>query len=239
MKNPLYLLYQNVIEMKRTILFGAIMAMSVYSSQAQFKISQDIVGTPVGAKPERTFVGTEYLYADFVKGHVLQADGKYFNNMDLNYDVMADKLVFLRGGQEMAFKDPVKEFQLIKPKTSPIYLQVFRNGFPANGTNTEKSYYMVLNSGKAIALKKPVKSIVEVTPYGSAKVQKTVVNSEQYFIFSNGQMVKVKKDKKSLLNALADKKDSLTRFVDDKKLSFKSDEDIRTLLEYYNTLSAS
>lgn len=98
---------------------------------------------------------------------------------------------------------------------------------------------MVLNSGKAIALKKPVKAIVEVTPYGSARSQKTIVNSELYFIYNNGQMLKVKKDKKSLLNALNDKKEPLTKFITDKKLNFKSDEDIQMLLEYYNSLSAS
>lgn len=225
--------------MNKGLFLASLLSISVYTAQAQFKISQDIVGTPIGTKQERTFVGTEYLYDSFIKGHVLQADEKYFNNMDLNYDVMSDRLVFLSGGQEMAFKNPVKEFQLIKPKTSPIYLEVFRNGFPPYGTYTEKSYYMVLNSGKAIALKKPVKAIVEVTPYGSARSQKTVVNSELYFIYNNGQLLKVKKDKKSLLNALNDKKEPLTKFIVDKKLSFKSDEDIQMLLEYYNSLSAT
>lgn len=225
--------------MNKGFFLASLLSVSICTVQAQFKISQDIVGTPIATKPEKTFVGTEYLYDNFIKGHVLQADEKYFNNMDLNYDVMSDRLVFLREGQEMAFKELIKEFQLIKPKTLPVYLEVFRNGFPSYGTYTEKSYYMVLNTGKTIALKKPVKAIVEVTPYGSARSQKTVVNSELYFIYNNGQMVKVKKDKKSLLNALSDKKEPLTKFIDDKKLSFKSDEDIQILLEYYNSLPAS
>lgn len=213
-----------------TIAFGA---------QAQFKISDDIVGTPLGTKPPKTFVGSEYLYDKFVKGHVLQADSVYFNNMEINYDVMSDRVLFLRGGQEMAFKHPIKEFQIIKPKIEPIYIEVFRNGFPPIGDNTEKSYYMVLNNGKTVALKKPMKSISEVTPYGSAKVQKTVINSEHYFIFHNGQMIKIKKDKKSLLNALEDKKELLGKYMSDNNINIKTDEDIRVVLDYYNSLSTS
>lgn len=224
--------------MKKTIFLASILSMTLYGAQAQFTIPQDIVGTPVGTKPEKTFIGSEYLYKDFVKGHVLQADSTYYNNMELNYNVFTDKVVFLKNGQEMDFKFPVREFQIIK-STSPAQLDVFRNGFPAFGSYTDKSYYIVLNSGKVLALKKPVKSIVENTPYGAAKVQKTVVNGEHYFILKDGKIEKIKKDKKDFLNALSDKKDALTEFIKDKKLSFKSDDDVKALFDYYNSLTGS
>lgn len=224
--------------MKKNIFLASFLSVALFNAQAQFKISEDIVGTPIGTKPEKTFIGSEYLYKDFIKGHVLQADSTYYNNMELNYNVFTDKLVFLKDGQEMGFKFPVREFQIIKA-TNPVQLDVFRNGFPLYGSYTDKSYYIVLNSGKVLALKKPIKSIVENTPYGAAKVQKIVVNSEHYFIFKNGQIEKIKKDKKDLLNALSDKKDLLITFIKDRELNFKADDDIRTLLDYYNSLNGS
>jgi len=223
--------------MSKGFFLASMLSISILTANAQFKISQDIVGTPVNAKTDKTFIGSEYLYSTFVKGNVLQTNEKYFNNMDLNYDVMSDRPVFLKNGEEMAFSDPIKEFQLLKPQSSSVYVQVFKNGFPPFEKFTEKSYYMVLNSGKAIALKKPIKSIVESTQYGSATVQKNILNGEQYFIFKNGLMFKTKKDKKELLKVLDDKKEALNKFIADYKLSFKSDEDVQKLLDYYNSIT--
>lgn len=225
--------------MNKAFFLTSLLSLSLTAAQAQFKISQDIVGTPVGAKPEKTFIGSEYLYPKFVKGHVLQQNDTYYNDMELNYDVLSDKLVFLKEGQEMAFKLPIKEFQIIKSATAPVKLEVYRNGFPASGSFTDKSFYQVINDGKVMVLRKPVKSITESTPYGSAKVQKNIVNGEQYFIFKDGKMDKIKKDKKDLLSALSDKKDQLDEFIKTKKLNLKSDDDIKALLDYYNSLSGS
>lgn len=222
--------------MKKNILFAAILAISVHGAQAQLSVTQDILGVPISAKITKNFVGNEYLYEGFVKGHVLQQDSTYFNNMTINYNIIDDRPVFFRDGQELAFKENIKEFQIIKPKTLPIYLEIFRNGFPATGNYTTKSYYLVLNSGNTLALKKPVKSIIETTPYGSAKVQKTVVDSEQYFLFKDGKMVKVKRDKKNLTSVLSDKRTELMKFIDERGLTFKTDEDIQVLLTYYNSL---
>jgi len=223
--------------MKKSILAAALLSICAYTSNAQFKISQDLNGTPIETRVAGDVVGSIYLYDDFYKGHALEENNTYYDNLDLRYDIQADRVSFKnKYGVEFAFKNPIKEFKISRSKTDPQVVLTFRNGFPPIAEFTEKSYYQVLNDGNTVALKKLKKSIVESTPYGLAKTQKNFVTSEQYFIFLKGKMIKIKRDKKSIIEALDSHKEELSRFIGENALSFKKDEDLSKLVDYYNTL---
>jgi hypothetical protein len=224
--------------MKKSFLIASLLTASIYTTQAQFKVSQDLNGVPIGTKLSNDITGSVYLYEDFTRGHVLQSDNVYYNNMELRYDLLTDRVTFRnKDNVELAFKNPIKEFQLIEPKKLPPNFLTFKNGFPSVGDFTAQTYYMVLNNtGKVVALKKLKKTIVESTPYGAAKSQKSVAATELYFIFNNGVMTKIKKDKNSIINTLGTNKEELSKFISEKKLTFRSEEDIRTIMNFYNSL---
>lgn len=224
--------------MKKSLLIASMLTASIYTTQAQFKVSQDLNGVPIGTKLSNDVTGSVYLYENFSRGHVLQSDNVYYNNMELRYDLLTDRVTFRnQDNVELAFKNPIKEFQLIEPKKLPPNFLTFKNGFPSVGDFTAQTYYMVLNNtGKAVALKKLKKTVVESTPYGAAKSQKSIAAIELYFIFNDGVMTRIKKDKNSILNTLDSNKDELNKFISEKKLTFKSDEDVKTLINFYNSL---
>lgn len=225
--------------MKKSLLIASMLTASIYTTQAQFKVSQDLNGVPIGTKLSNDVIGSVYLYENFTRGHVLQSDNVYYNNMELRYDLLTDRVTFRsQDNVELAFKNPIKEFQLIEPKKLPPNFLTFKNGFPSVGDFTAQTYYMVLNNtGKVVALKKIKKTIVESTPYGAAKSQKSIAASELFFIFNDGVMTRVKKDKNSILNTLGTNKEELSKFISEKKLTFKSDEDIKALINFYNSLN--
>jgi hypothetical protein len=50
-------------------------------------------------------------------------------------------------------------------------------------------------------------------------------------------LIPVKKDKKSFLSVLADKQVQIEKYADENKLSFKNEEDLSKIINYYNEQS--
>lgn len=221
--------------MKKTLLTAGILLVSLCQAQAQFKISSEINGTPLESKVDPNLKGTRYFNENWVKGHVLQDDNTYYNNMYLKYDVIDDRPIFKREEIPYAFIKSIKEFQLTDP-TSPSTPFVFRKGLPPIEKNTNQSYYQVLADGKAQLLKKKSKAIVESIQYGSTRKQEVIADSERYYLNNNGQMTRIKKDKNSLLKALGNKQQELQQFIKENQTDFKSDYDLINLLNYYNSI---
>jgi len=51
-------------------------------------------------------IGEQFLNDDFIKGSITLANGKEFNNLDLNYNKLIDKVLFLNGLDTMTFLNP-------------------------------------------------------------------------------------------------------------------------------------
>ena len=223
--------------MGKQIIIGALLTIIAHTTNAQFKIGQDIVGTPYDSRRTEGYIGDAYLYPDWAIGHVLQEDEKYFNDMLLKYDIYNDRIIFKSHGDiPMAFKYAVKEFQIIHKNSINEPMALFKNGFPEIGKYNSKSYYQILTEGKTTLVKKPYKSIVESLPYGESEKKKTFVANEIYFLHHQGKMIKLKKSKKSLIDILSDKKAELIAFMKDKNLNMKSEEDYVSVVNYYNSL---
>jgi hypothetical protein len=227
----------NQFIMKKSLLVASVMAASMFTSNAQFKVTQNFVGKPIETRSTDGFVGDKYLYPDWMTGNVLQEDGKFYNNMSLKYDLYNDMIIFnSTDNVPMAFKYPIKEFQLMHKRSLEEPFSLFKNGFPPFGNYSAKTFYQVLTEGKTSLIKKPYKSIIETIPYGESELKKTFGTNELYFLHHNGKMVKIQKSKNSVLEVLGDKKSELIEFIKDKKLRMKSDSDLVAVVNHYNAL---
>ena len=56
------------------------------------------------------------------------------------------------------------------------------------------------------------------------------------YIVKGTELIRVRKDKKSLLSALGDKTAQLESYIKSEKLNLKSEAGMISLVEYYNTL---
>lgn len=57
-----------------------------------------------------------------------------------------------------------------------------------------------------------------------------------YYLFLNGNQVKIKLSKSDILKQLIDKKDALKEFASKNDLSFSKEEDVNKILKYYDSL---
>ena len=226
--------------MKKSIALLPIFIFCLAKAEAQTSIYNGVSGIPVeGKKSKDNPIGSKFLSENWTTGDVLQEDDKYFNGMNLKYNLYDDQLIFKNQKDEiLAFKTPIKEFHLyedVDDKTRAV--RVYKNGFPEVDKYTKKNYYQVLVDGKAILLKKFYLSFVEGIPYGASDVQKTLIPNQAYYLFANGKMTKVKKQKDSFLLPISNQKEALNLYIKNEKIKFKSDEDLIKVLSYYNTLN--
>lgn len=223
--------------MKRIYLLLSLSLLSL-GAFAQIYTYREIRGSvaPMPSKSDPEFIDNIYLYPDYVKGVVTMADNKKLQNVDLIYDLHTDKLIY-KGEDNLAywFKDPVREFTLpnLKSGEKP---RTFRNGYPEADHNTKESYYEVLSDGRITLLKKTSKVVTESIPYGSSTPFKSTEDVFSYYIYKNGTITKVKKDKKALAQILDNDRFTLSKYMNDTKLTLKSDSDFAAVVDYYNKL---
>lgn len=223
--------------MKRILLI-CFMVFSMISlrSGAQNMYMSDVSGRPIVGNIYENVTGSPYLSADWISGSVELTDAKVYNNVSLKYDEINDDVIFKgKDGVAMA-ADNVKQFKLA-PYGDVKDSTLFRSGFPAVKSNTVKGFYEVLVDGKVKLLKKTSKRINTSREYNSASVDKTVIASSTYYLFTqNGNMIFISKDKKSILKELTGKEAELNTFISAEKLNLKNDADLAKLVTYYNGL---
>lgn len=136
----------------------------------------------------------------------------------------------------LTFIEPVKEFKLIIKDDPDSGILYFRNGYRPVDDATAKTFYQIMSEGETLLAKRITKKIIESRPYGSATMIKTFDEVQTYYVIKTGLPFKIRKDKKSLLAALGSYNYELEKFIKTSQLNLKSDNDLITLINYYNNL---
>lgn len=221
----------------RLVLVVALTLSAITGASAQFDVV-DIMGQPLMSKPYTDVKGSAYLYDTWMKGSVTTNKGVMYEGVELMYDQVADKLIFKSGnGEPKTFIQPIVEFSIKVMKDNAVLKeQVFRTGFiPVDGA-APHTYYEVITDGGTQLLKRTSKAIFEELPYGSATREKKFQAETYYYIASNGKLIRIKKDKSSVLKALQGKEAELEAYIKKNRLNLKSDEALANLVAYYNTI---
>ncbi|UTA67701.1 hypothetical protein [Emticicia sp. 21SJ11W-3] len=197
------------------------------NAHAQIAISADVIGgTPLTGQPYTNIKGSPFLLDTWEIGTVTMASGKKFENLSMMFDQVANMVIF-RGadGQSKAFSQPVAAFTV--KKGADVY-------------NFERSpdgvFYEKLLTGKITLWKKNQKSIIDEKPYGSATVQRNILNNTSYYIGELSKLSKIKTDKKSIIALFGDKAGEVEIYIKKEKLGTKEDADLIRIFDYYNSL---
>jgi hypothetical protein len=219
--------------MKNSILFFSLLV-SVFITQtlkAQ-QFIQDVSGIPFVATKYSAVEGFPNLFTDWKKGQVKLKDGAKYQDLDLMYDLVKDELSFKsKDGQPMLFKQSVVQFQFNDME------QPYVSGIDGGKFFTDRNYLQQMSTGKITVYKRTVKNIIEKNEYNSvAKTQVFLENSQYFYQLNNGLLGVFKKDKKMLLELLADKQSEVQTFLTKNNIKLKEDKDLISVLSYYNSL---
>lgn len=174
--------------------------------------------------------GSPLLYEAWLPGKVTTVSGKVYENLKLNYNIYEEMLTFVYDSADkpLKFEEQVKTFTIYTPAAL-----TFANSFPAIDRQTTASFYHVLSSnGKTALLKRYQKILNVIKNYNSSETKK-FQDAVAYYIYKDGKMLQLSKNKDSILNTLANKKEQLQSFVKQSNLNLKKDEDLAKLFDYY------
>lgn len=205
------------------------------SSQTNAQLIQNDQGAPFLGINYTDVKGHPYLFENWTEGTVKLSNGKSYTNVQLKYNLLRDELFFkdIKTDQLLAFVIAVVEFKLNDKEINSI---LYRNGYKAIDDNTEKSYYQVLFDGGTQLLKRTSKKINEEKPFNSASTIKSFEVLNFYYISNNNTLIRIRKDKKSILAALANHGSALEKYLQEKSLNLKNEEDLIQFIQYYNSL---
>jgi hypothetical protein len=194
-------------------------------------ILKNMYGEAFSTKEYVDVIGYPFLYEEWQPGEIkILNENNSYKGLNLKYDLVKDVLLFKsESGEALLFAKVVTDFKIYADNKNPVHYVLLKD--PKYGIS---GFYEVLSDGKAKLLKKPVKKIVEKSEYASANKIRNFESINTFFIQKNDVLIPVKKDKKSFLSVLADKQVQIEKYADENKLSFKNEEDLSKIINYYN-----
>jgi hypothetical protein len=113
---------------------------------------------------------------------------------------------------------------------------IFRTGFPAIDQQNEYHFYQVLAEGKATLLRFLKRKITENRNDLSGEVNKVFDQYDEYYMFMDTKMTRMKRDKNTYLELLQDKKPQLETYLKKNPVNFRKAEELARFISYYNSL---
>jgi hypothetical protein len=197
-------------------------------------ITDNFAGRPVAVNQYSKIKGSPYLYDDWLQGEVITNDGKVYKKMLIKFNAEKDELTFVynKTDEPQKFADPIRMFTIHAERD-----RVFANQFPKIDAQNAASYYEVLLPGATMLLKRH-KAVIQsgIDDVSRAVVAGVYTNQNIYYIYKDNQMQHLKTTRNGVLNLLADKAADVAAYADSQKINFEEEEDLKKLLNYYNTL---
>ncbi|AZI24808.1 hypothetical protein EA772_05400 [Pedobacter sp. G11] len=157
---------------------------------------------------ERNYLPNSYIKADYVKGKATTTDGwakgnitiknedVVYNNVDLTYNQVNDKL-YVKGNKGIVtINKPIKEFTI----ADGDQISYFRTGFPSVNSNNNNTIYEVLKDGEYKLLKRVEKNVYVTVGYNIV-TEKRYDAKVKYFVNTGDKMFEVKPNDESLTEA--------------------------------------
>jgi hypothetical protein len=193
--------------------------------------------------------GTPYFLPNWLPGDVELNGGVKYRNQRLKFNAATQNLLVKEprtGDSVIVDAQQIRHFllyQAVVTDTSKHQNAWFFKRYTDLKTNEKdlgNGYFLVLYDGKTTLLKQ-VRKIFKKADYKdpySTNVRYDTYDEEgiYYILRPDRELVRIKRNKKALIEVLTDQKEALTAFADQQKLTGKNDEDLVKLVAFYDKL---
>jgi len=182
--------------------------------------------------------GSVYDQTEYQLAKITLKDGRVYNDVKTRINLLEQEVNFIASNGQEGYlgKGMASEIAYIDSKVETQNVKVFQCGFPPIDNQNRISFYQILFNGKTSLLKSVYKSIQERNNDMSGERYKEFATYENIYLLKEGTMVRIKKDKSSIVAMFQDKKEAITKYIEDKKLNLKNEAHLVDLVKYYNTL---
>lgn len=216
-----------------------------------YRSTSDIVGDKAGPFTTVNTIdhryeglkGSPYFLPTWSEGEIDMVNGQHYTNVPIKFDAFRQYLILLRNraGQDsiVVSADQVKSFQLHNANGT-TYLFKHLPDAKTDDENLKEGYLLTLCQGETSLFKRITKTFKRADfkdPYSNDVRYDSFKEATAYYLLKPDQtLVKVKLSKKSLMDALGNP-NNLKTFVDQQKLSLKTEEEAIALMKQYNSFS--
>jgi hypothetical protein len=184
--------------------------------------------------------GNPFFLEDWKPGKIKVKD-TVFTNIRVRLNLLSQEVHFLRLTDNIEMVAPagtVGEITLIDSTRNPPSVNIFQCGFPAIDNQNEKNFYQLICDGRIRFLEAMRKTIYQTKDDMSGETRKEFREYDDYYFFLPGVsgLQRMRKDKESVTALMKDKNSQVEAFLKNNKISFKSIDDIKKLVDYYNSL---
>jgi hypothetical protein len=187
------------------------------------------------------FKGNYYFNPNWLIGDLYGTGGKVIqSNIPLKYDAY---------NKEVLMKKPNGDTLAVFPMGFTLYDDAFGKSYTfmkytqlnsKTGVLLPENFLLIMFKSKNMLVKNVSKRIVPADYKGAYSANRTYDtfddNSEYYIIKNNGDIVKFRLKKNSILDALSDQKAKVEEFIKTNNIILKNDGDLVKLIVFYDNL---
>jgi len=220
------------------------LALPIYSQQENFNQNNantvavfDANGKPF-VNPNMDIAGSPYFIDHWSYGVVTLKSNAVYKKNAFRLDVMNQEIHYLSETKvEMSVAAGyAKELVLTDSVKGLVTHYHFQNGFPAIDNQDEKFLYQVLAKGHLTLLMAVKKNVVTEKNDFSGETHREYRSYEQLYICAGGAMQRFKKDKAFILGFMTGQQEKINAYTKTARPDYHSMEDIKKIIEYYNSL---
>ena len=210
---------------------------AVNSPLATSEFFTDVSGKPLFPSGYVDVIGSPFLSDEWQPAHVALQTGRSLDGILVKLDLLKQELYYKdeKGKEMIAKKGIVQAMRVYDAQRGDS--THYRSGYPLQESRTAATLYQVLANGRAELLKHTSKTIQEIKRFNSATTEREFVLKSEYFVFdrTKGTLLKIKKDRKALMDALSDQAPALEQYLQDTRNKCRSEEDLIAAVNFYNS----
>jgi hypothetical protein len=187
--------------------------------------------------PNADAAGSRYFSDDWKYGIVTLNNDAVYSKRLLRLDLENQEVHYLENKTEMTLPAGiVKKVTFIDSSLTPATQYSFICELPPIDNQNEKSFYLILSDGKIKMLKCIRKKIIIEKNEFSGDSNKEYREYDDYYFFTGTSIQRIKKDKSYILGTLKNKAAEVEDYMKTNSLGFKSPQDLKKIIDYYNSL---
>lgn len=180
--------------------------------------------------------GSVYDQTEYHLAKIILKDGRVYNDVKTRINLLEQEVNFIASNGQEGYLGKGMASEIAYVENNASQTKIFQCGFPPIDNQNRISFYQILFNGKTSLLKSVYKSIQERNNDMSGERFKEFATYENIYLLKAGTMSRIKKDKSSLLALFQDKKEAISKYMEDQKLNLKNEAHLIELVKYYNTL---
>jgi len=199
-----------------------------------FRTNQMVSGDYAKMLEESNIEGSPFLNEEFIKGTIYTTAHQKYVDVPLRYNIFNDLIEFKSEENKiLAIATPE-----IVDKIEFGNFQVFYLPF-TNVKKVRKGFFILIEQGNASLYYKPqifLKKATEAVPFQEPQPAKFIRQVDAYYLRIEPTEAKLIGNRKDLFKLFPDRKEEIATFVKRNKIKTNKVEDLRKLLQFYNSL---